>query len=93
MPCSSLRLRHMTCEELEMKEPMKFFSNDFLAVALFSGIGLVVSLIAVICARFPGYRFLRDACLGLPRRPRRVLNGLTTLAVAASAAYLLETPE
>ena len=37
------------CEELEMKEPMKFFSNDFLAVALFSGIGLVVSLIAVIC--------------------------------------------
>lgn len=49
MPCSSLRLRHMTCEELEMKEPMKFFSNDFLAVALFSGIGLVVSLIAVIC--------------------------------------------
>ena len=49
MPCSSLRLRHMTCEELEMKEPMKFFSNDSLAVALFSGIGLVVSLIAVIC--------------------------------------------
>ncbi len=32
-----------------MKEPMKFFSNDFLAVGLFSGIGLVVSLIAVIC--------------------------------------------
>jgi len=33
-----------------MQEPDEIFSNDFFAVALFSGIGLVVSLIAVICS-------------------------------------------
>lgn len=50
MPYASRTLPHMTCEELDMKDSTKFFSNDFLAVALFSGIGLVVSLITVICS-------------------------------------------
>jgi hypothetical protein len=36
--------------ENQCRNPTKFFSNDFFAVALFSGIGLVVSLIAVICS-------------------------------------------
>jgi hypothetical protein len=49
MPYASRTLLHGTCEELARKEPKKYFSNDFLAVALFSGIGLAVSLIAVIC--------------------------------------------
>jgi hypothetical protein len=31
------------------RNPTKFFSNDFFAVALFSGVGLVISLIAMIC--------------------------------------------
>ena len=32
----------------KLDEPPKLFSDEFLAVALFSGIGLVASLIAVI---------------------------------------------
>lgn len=34
---------------MAMEEPTTFFSSDFFAVALFSGIGLVISLIAAIC--------------------------------------------
>jgi hypothetical protein len=49
MPYASRTQPHGTCEELARNEPTKYFSNDFLAVALFSGIGLAVSLIAVIC--------------------------------------------
>jgi hypothetical protein len=48
MPYASRTQPHGTSEELARKEPTKYFSNDFPAVALFSGIGLVVSLIAVI---------------------------------------------
>ena len=33
----------------KLEEPVEFFSDEFRAVALFSGIGLVVSLIAAIC--------------------------------------------
>jgi hypothetical protein len=32
-----------------MEEPTASFSNDFFGVALFSGTGLVISLIAAIC--------------------------------------------
>ena len=48
MPYASRTQPHGTCEELTRKKPTKYFSNDFLAVALFGGIGLAVSLIAVI---------------------------------------------
>jgi hypothetical protein len=34
---------------MAMEEPTTFFSSDFFAVALFGGIGLVISLIAAIC--------------------------------------------
>ena len=36
-------------EESDMRERTKFFSNDFLAVALFGGGGLLISLIAAVC--------------------------------------------
>jgi len=32
-----------------MEEQTTFFSSDFFAVALFSGVGLVISFIAAIC--------------------------------------------
>jgi hypothetical protein len=48
MPYASRTQPHGTSEELPRKEPTKYFSNAFLAVALFSGIGLAASLIAVI---------------------------------------------
>jgi hypothetical protein len=38
---------HTMPEELDTKQSTQSVSSDFLAVALFSGIGLVVSLIAV----------------------------------------------
>jgi hypothetical protein len=34
---------------VKLEEPASFFSDDFRAVALFSGIGLAVTLIAVSC--------------------------------------------
>ena len=34
---------------MAMEEPRTFFSSDFFAVALFSGIGLAISLIAATC--------------------------------------------
>jgi hypothetical protein len=49
--------------------------------------------LAIGWAGFRGTGFLVVRALGLPAGPRRVLYGLTTLAVTASAAYVLETPE
>jgi hypothetical protein len=34
---------------VKLEEPVRLFSDDFRAVALFSGIGLAVTLIAVSC--------------------------------------------
>jgi hypothetical protein len=49
MPNASRTQPQGTHEELAAKEPTKYFSNDFPPVAVFSGIGLAVALIAVIC--------------------------------------------
>jgi hypothetical protein len=48
MPYASRTQPHGAHEELAGKELTKYFSNDFPPVAVFSGIGLAVSLIAVI---------------------------------------------
>ena len=47
MTYPSHMMPHTMPEELDTKQSTQSVSSDFLAVALFSGIGLVVSLIAV----------------------------------------------
>lgn len=46
---TTLPLRMPATNALRIKEPSKLFASEFLAIALFSGIGLIISLIAAVC--------------------------------------------
>jgi hypothetical protein len=46
---TTLPLRMPAANTLRMKEQSKLFTSEFYAIALFSGIGLIISLIAAMC--------------------------------------------
>jgi hypothetical protein len=46
---TTLPLRIPATNALRMNEPSELFTGEFFAIALFSGIGLFISLIAAVC--------------------------------------------
>jgi hypothetical protein len=46
---TTLPVRIPAADALRKKELSKLFTSEFFAIALFSGIGLIISLIAAVC--------------------------------------------